>query len=274
MEMGAMSQQVVSSREYKAMLRPALFEAADPVLLEAAARLWRDFSSTIDGVALDIDGGLSTIKARRRIVFYDTAKQDLNANHYIFRERRDVDGGTREVTLKFRHPDRYVAQGRTMAAEHAASRAKTKFEEDIKAPFVSLYSFSTTVEIDERVTFETLKDVARLFPDIAKHLDPHGEDRPLVRVNDFTAQELVIAGARFQVGKTPKVDAESGLIVWYRDGRPGAPVAVEFSYRYGNDREEYESATARRAFDVFNILQQLTLWVDPNSTTKTAFVYG
>src|SRR5262245_40347649 len=204
-----MAQRPVSSREYKAMLRRALFEGADPALLETAARWWRDFSSVIGGVALDTDGGLSTIRSRRRISFYDTAKQDLNANHYIFRERRDLDGDTREVTLKFRHPDRYVAQGRTMAAEHAASRANTKFEEDIEAPFVSVYSFSTTVEVDERVTFETLKDVARVFPDLAKHLDPRCTDRPLVRVNDFTAQELVIVGARFQVGKTPKIDAET-----------------------------------------------------------------
>jgi hypothetical protein len=48
----------------------------------------------------------------------------------------------------------------------------------------------------------------------------------------------VLAGANLQIGKTPRVDAECGLIVCYDDnGARDKPVAVEFSYRYGNKDE-------------------------------------
>jgi hypothetical protein len=70
------------------------------------------------------------------------------------------------------------------------------------------------------------------------------------------------------------VDAECGLIVWYDDnGARDKPVAVEFSYRYGNKDEEYGGGVTRRAFDTFDALQSLTKWVDPKPRTKTAFVY-
>jgi hypothetical protein len=126
------------------------------------------------------------------------------------------------------------------------------------------------------MTFKTLEDIARLFPDIRDRIDRFEDDRALVPVNDFTAREMVISGGTLQIGKTPKVDAESALIVWYdQKGSPNTPVAVELSYRYGDNDERYEGSTARRAFDVFAMLQKkLGDWVDPKSRTKTAFVYG
>ena len=271
-----MKPQPVVSREYKAMLRRNLFRGGEKALLKAAGGTWRDFSTSIAGVALGTKGNLSKIKSPRLITFFDTPKHDLNTRHYIFRERRDTGTGEREVTLKFRHPDRNVAQDRDMKARAGGERSRTKFEEDIKGPFSSLYSFSTTVTIGDDRTFDTLKDVARLFPDLRDRLGKLDGDRPLVAVNGFTAREVVIAGGKLDVGKISKGDAESALIVWY-DHKRGAerPVAVEFSYRYGDDDGRYEGSTARRAFEVFDVLQKrLETWVNPRSRTKTAFVYS
>lgn len=269
-------QQNVVSREYKVMLRRNRFSGNEQELLKTANAVWRDFSNRIADVALDAKGELTKIKTPRLITFFDTSKQHLNTHHYIFRERRDTESGEREVTLKFRHPDRNVAQDRNMKARGDGEHSRTKFEEDIKAPFLSLYSFSTTLKIGDDSTFDTLRDVARLFPDIRNRIDQFEDGRALIAVNDFTAREVVISGARLQVGKTPKVDAESALIVWYdQDGGPEKPVAVEFSYRYGDNDERYEGSTARRAFDVFDLLgRKLGSWVDPKSRTKTAFVLG
>ena len=266
----------VVSREYKVMFRRNRFSGNQQKLLKTAETAWRDFSGRIADVALDADGGLSNIKSQRLITFFDTSKQHLNTHHYIFRERRDTNSGEREVTLKFRHHDRNVAQDRNMEAQGGGEAARTKFEEDIKTPFVSLYSYSTTVKIGDNRKFDTLKDLARLFPDIRDRIDNFEDDRALVAVNGFTAREVVVSGAELQLGKKPKVDADSALIVWYDDdGDSGKPVAVEFSYRYGDKEERYEGSTARRAFDVFNVLQgKLGTWVDPKSRTKTAFVYG
>ena len=163
-----------------------------------------------------------------------------------------------------------------MKARVGGERSRTKFEEDIKGPFSSLYSFSTTVAIHDDQTFDTLSDVARLFPGLRDRLGKLDEDRALVAVNGFTAREVVISGGKLDVGKISKGDAETALIVWYDNRRgPEKPVAVEFSYRYGDDEGRYEGSTARRAFEVFDVLQKkLETWVDPRSRTKTAFVYG
>src|SRR5262245_5382945 len=142
-----MAQEHVVSREYKLMLRTQLFTGTEDQLLRQAGAFWRAFTSAIHADVLDTDGDLDQITKRRFIRFYDTQGQRLRKNDYIFRERVDIVSGDREVTLKCRHPDRYVAQDRNMAAD--GQRSKAKFEEDIKPPYQALYSYSTTQQIAE-----------------------------------------------------------------------------------------------------------------------------
>src|SRR5262245_22835431 len=228
-----MGGQKVGSREYKVMLRRNRFNGDERELLRAANTFWRDFSRRIAGVVVATNGAFGRIKNHRLIAFYDTAKHHLYKGKYVFRERRDVDGGEREVTLKFRHPDGYIAQDRNMDASDREGM-RTKFEEDIKTPFVSLYSFSTTLRFGPGKTVSELKDVARLFPDIKNRLGEFPNEAAVDVVGGFTAEELVLSGASLQIGKTPKVEAECALVVWYNhDRHKHRPVAVEFSYRYG-----------------------------------------
>jgi hypothetical protein len=226
-------------------------------------------------MVLNAEGRLDRVRTRRLIRFHDTPRHHLNRAGYIYRERCDQATGACEATLKFRHPDRYVAQHRDMAAT-GAHRARTKFEEDVKAPFVSLYSFSTTVAVGSARTFRTLGDAARLFPDLRQRLEGFGGGGRLAVVKGFTAHERVIVGAYLRIGKSPAVRAECALIVWHDDARrTTTPVAVELSYRYGDKKECYGGMTARRAFDVFRTIQTgLGRWVDPRPVTKTAFVYA
>src|SRR5688500_10152818 len=95
-----------------------------------------------------------------------------------------------------------------------AKGSRTKFEEDIKPPFTSLFSYSTTVPVDKKWSARRLRDLRRLFPDVRARLDEYSDDEALAPVG-FAARELVIEGATFRLGKSPKVDAECGLIVWY-----------------------------------------------------------
>lgn len=264
----------VTSREYKVMLRPGRFTGPERDLLAAADGLWRAFSRGVGAAAIRIDGALDEVTRRRLVMFLDTGKHDLGARGYILRRRRNVDDEEDELTLKFRHPDCHVSQDRDMRARDGHS--KTKFEEDIKAPFTSLYSFSTTVK-DVSLGVDRLGAVSNLFPDLAKRLKPLDGGLTVLPIRGFTARETVIGGGILQIGKTPVVDAECALIVWHDDSRPRArkPAVVEFSFRYGSDAGLYEGATARRAFEVFHLMQaRLARWIDPNSRTKTAFVYG
>jgi hypothetical protein len=265
----------VTSREYKVMLRAKRFAGDQRALVRAAAAFWDDFSRDASDIARRLDGNLGTIGRRRLITFFDTADRLLFDNDYIFRERRDLKTREREVTLKFRHEDRHFTQSRDMTPRRAKG-ARTKFEEDIKPRFTSLFSYSTTVPVDKRWSPRTLRDVRRLFPDVPARLDEYPDDEALAPVGGFTARELVLGGATIRIGKSPKVDAESALIVWYDEGDRGkGPVAVEFSFRYGNKHEEYAGAVTRRAFDIFTQMPaSLDAWVDSRSQTKTRFVYA
>ncbi len=263
----------VLSREYKIMLRADPFGGTEAEVLQAADRFWRDFAAAIEDVVPSVDGRLDTIEKRRTIRFFDTPEKRLRTNDYVFRERCDVDGSAREVTLKYRHPDRYLAEGRDMKAEHA-ERGKTKFEEDIKPPFLKLFSHSTKQPVEAELELDRMQRPAELFPDLAGRLDDFVEDEPLEAVGGFTAFELVVEGASFRIRKDPEIDADCGLVVWYDDANRTEPVVAEFSFKYESEDEEYTPSMARRAYDAFRSLQSLDAWIDPDSQTKTAFVYG
>lgn len=264
----------VVAREYKVMLRAEQFAGNESQVLNAANTFWDAFTQAINPLDLKTDGSLKKIKDRRIIDFYDTDTPHLlYGNDYIFRVRRDPSTDEREITLKFRHPDRYIAQDRNMDARDV-SQGKTKFEEDIKSPFTVLYSFSTTQTLAATKQLNTLNDVIQLFPDLADKLTSHtGEE--LVHTVKHAVRELVIKGGEFILRKEPKANAECALIVWY-DGNSEKPVVVEFSFRYGDKNGTYTGKMAQRAYDVFEVLQKLTSWLDPNPKpkTKTAYIYN
>jgi hypothetical protein len=255
------------------MLRPGLFAGPETKLVQAAGRFWNDFSRAITTrrAVIDVDGALDEVTKRRLIEFLDTRKKHLGKNHYIFRVRRDGQGPP-EVTLKYRHGDRYLAQSRRMNRRRLD--VDSKFEEDVKGPFVSLYSYSASGELEDGQVPSDLGAVARLFPDIERRFDAFEPDQRLVAIG-FTARELVLTGATFRIGRRSKVRAECALIVWYEDkGAAEAPVAVEFSFRYGNKNERYPGRATRRALEAFETLLALDKWVDPHPRTKTALMYS
>jgi hypothetical protein len=264
----------VVSREYKLMLQAARFAGTEDQLLVAAGQLWEDLAGAIGPFAASVEGRLDTIAKQRLVAFLDSQTRHLWAAGYVFRVRRTLEGSRPQVTLKFRHPDRYVAENRQMKSRRI--RAQIKFEEDIKAPFISLYGFSNTGRIGRTDVPSTLDEVSAIFPDLPRRLGNVDGGVKLRAVNGFTAHEVVVTGPILTLGAKPRVEAECALIIWY-DHRNMAshPTAVEFSYRYGNPGGRYSGKVARRAFNIFEMLQRdLTDWVDPNSVTKTALVFG
>lgn len=277
--------QKIISREYKVMLKKELFVGAEEKLLEQAKNFWLDFKELIKDIVFDTDGSLDKIKKQRIIRFYDSADHYLRASGYVFRERVGInlktdEKGKREVTLKFRHPDRYVSQDRDMSAANTDS-GKTKFEEDIKLPFRSLYSFSTKQPISDSKSLNKFNDINELYPDLENRLKPYQGNTAIEVVNNLTAIEKVIGKADFQIGDTPKVEAECALVVWYENvGKEdridinNTPVVVEFSFKYENEKEEYDGEVALRAYDIFRKLELLGQWIDSEGPTKTEYVYS
>jgi hypothetical protein len=263
----------VISREYKIMLRADRFNGDEAQAIQIASQFWHQFAEAIKDQALAIEGDLTTVDKRRTIRFYDTQTTHLRQSDYVFRERCNVDTGEREVTLKFRHPDRYIAQDRNMDADRRDS-GKSKFEEDIKPPFIKLYSFSTKQPVDDSYRLRSLQDSLKLYPGLAADLDGLREDDHLQVVGDFTAYELVLEGGTFQVRNDPREDAECALVLWYDQGeKDDTPVVAEFSFKYEDPEESFSAKAAHRAYRVFEVLQTMNDWVDPASKTKTAYVY-
>ena len=265
----------VGSREYKIMLRPEQFVGDEAALLTAAGRFWEAFQEAVEDLVVKVDGSLDEIENRRTIRFFDTPDHRLRRNDYVFRERIDRVLGEREVTLKFRHPDRYISQERDMEARKS-SKTNTKFEEDIKPKFLKLYSYSTKQPIADDLDFRVMQDPADLFPGLADELDDFQEEEAIEVVGAFSAYEMVIAGGEFQIRQTPKMFASCVLVVWYDEGEDDqTPVVAEFSFKYKDEEERYTGKVAQRAYRVFEALQNdLPDWIDMGSTTKTAYVYS
>lgn len=264
----------VTSREYKVMLTPTLLDGDQAALLDAVARFWADVTTALQPLDIPTTGAFTGVKARRLIRFFDTDEHAINGRSYIIREREDIDTGEREVTLKFRHPDRYVAADRSMDAADA-SDVRTKFEEDVKPPFVSVFSFSTTQPLQSGRVLEQLEDVVGLFPGLEDAVTELPHDAPLVLVREFVGREIVLEGATLLLGKRD-IEAECALVVWYDEGEQDTtPVVAEFSFKYGDDAEDYRGSVARDAYEVLRLLQAgVGDWVDPAPRTKTAFVYA
>jgi hypothetical protein len=269
-----MSNKSIGSREYKIMLKAEKFKGKEKELLKTAGKFWSDFKPDMSDFVIDTNGKLNEIKKRRTIRFYDTDMARLRNNNYVFRERTDLETGQREVTLKFRHPDRYLTQDRNMDAKKP-KKGESKFEQDIKPPFLSLYSFSTKQEISSSKNLNKMNDPVGLFPDLENKLNNYQKDEQLNKVGQFTARELVITGADFQISASPKLEAECALIVWYQNkGSHTKPLLVEFSFKYESKDEDYDGNMAQRAYHVFMKLQKCQKWIDLKSMTKTAYVYG
>jgi hypothetical protein len=287
------------SREYKLILEPGKFDVKQP--RSTVGEFWNEKLTRIIVEQLDKrkDGtsrhrGHLDDSVQRHVVFRDTRGCALNDHGYIFRERIKLANGQpnrkdREVTLKFRTPDLFLA-----AAARPRDDAKAKFEEDIApllvrtvsasgdetAAFVepplmrSLFSVSISRDVNPDVQFSTLEDVTARYRGLKDRLERAGMKR-----SDLTAElvdggrihELVFAGAFVDLGN--KLDAEFDLTLWYREGTLGsaAPVTAELSFKYGSDKGTVTDEVARRALRLFTGLQaRLGDWASPQRETKTS----
>jgi len=264
----------IRSREYKLMLAAARFTGEEDSLSDAASILWRNLAGIIVPTAVSVSGTDNIQRKTRTVRFLDTADHWLRRNDYVVRERIDQADGVRELTLKFRHPDRFISQDRDMKPADRFAE-DMKFEEDIKPRFQSLFSFSSSVALDSEDVIETLKDVAKLFPGLAQAVVDMPKTEALTAVGGFTAYERIIKGTRFQIRRDPEVFAECCLTLWYDHEAAPQPILAEFSFNYENADGEYTAVMARRAHDAFIAIQDgLGDWIDVESQTKTAYVYS
>jgi hypothetical protein len=259
----------VTSREYKLMLLTSAFSYNT----EAA-----NVDSFLDTAETAIEAAISRavtgsdyLATSRDLKFYDTAGSCvLDHAGYAFRER--IQSGNSEITLKFRSPDRYISDFEDLSS--TLSQAETKLEEDIGAstgsPFKSVYSHSTTAANTR--TINKMDDINDQFPGFG---DNYGfsDSLDLVAVGGLTLRERVYKGRTIDLGD---FDAAISVTLWYNGAPSGAvhPLAAEVSFKYEDSSADYSKNVVNRAKTSFAVLQTLTAWVDPDSDTKTRFVYN
>jgi hypothetical protein len=270
-----MNREKVISREYKLVLKTENFRGKETDLINNAKVFWATFTKIISPVIKNTAGNLDTINIKREIRFFDTENFTLHDKDYIFRERKSLSNYKKEITLKFRHPDRYVSQDRDMQSRNTG-KAETKFEEDIKAPFLKLYSFSASRPITGKQEFKKINHIVKLYPGLAHQLNEKKGEEKLFIVNNLAIQEIVITGGELIISNDPLINAECALIIWYgSEAFEADPIIVEFSFRYGNKKEKYSGEVAQKAYDLFMLIQDgMKSWIDSKEATKTGFVYG
>ena len=257
------------------MLQAARFAGDEKQLLATAGQLWEDFSGAMVRSSPASRESLRRSTRQRLVAFLDSQAQHLWAAGYVFRVRRRLEGGRPEVTLKFRHPDRYVAE--SPSDEEPAHTCGDQIRGRRQSP---VHLAVRLLDQGPRRQ-EGRAAHARCRVGSCSRISRSGSVRltavsPSCRSTASRFEKLVLTGPILTIGAKPRVEAECALIVWYEHGHTASPpVAVEFSFRYGNPGGQYSGKAASRAFNVFEVLQRdLGDWVDPNPTTKTALVFG
>ena len=272
----------VTSREYKVIVDGSLFadvKAGLSDILDDLGDLGRSVGVEVSGKFDDKDPN------ERSILFLDTPDYTLHENGLLLRQRVKRKSGKTEYTLKCRTEDRYIATGKDLTAV-AGLKADSKFEEDIGVPFVSRFSHSTTVELDEdddlagkKLPKTLLAARNRLFPGVLaiRHDGlPCTPETTLAPVNSLQVFERVFKGpeVRFPKGRN-RQESPTGsvaLILWSK-GEKGRILTAEFSFRYQDDNEDFSPEVASAAKRFFEGLQRLD-WARPEASTKTQYLYG
>lgn len=215
----------------------------------------------------------------RKTWYLDTAKFNLNRDlKFLLRVRKTKDAQDYDVTLKCRHPDRYLSASYDLSSED--KDAKIKFEEDISTPFISKFSLSASFEDSNLPDLSNINDLKHIFPNLDLEIK---ETVLLKEVNNFEPEEIT-----YKLGTihfTQKRNVDLYLNFWYKTlGKKNVlPLIVEFTFNYEakkqsgkqkNELEEFPISLVKRADKFYYLLQNQTI-ADPNTTkTKTEYAYS
>jgi hypothetical protein len=269
----------VTSREYKVIVDSSLCVDLDAALCSILDES-RDLARSL---GLGFAGKFDTVDPKERTIrFLDTPDSTVRQNGLLLRQRVKRKRGTTEYTLKCRTPDRYIAAGRDLSPGRKLKH-ESKFEEDIGVPFISRFSHSTTISLDDDAELagenypKTLLAATKLFPGLLSlHRDglPCAPETALASVNGLKVFERVFGGpiVHFPHARDGSSPASMALILWSRS-KKGRMLTAELSFRYTDEQEAFPADVASGAKLFFEGLQHLD-WTRPEAITKTQYMYG
>lgn len=253
----------VTSREYKVMLNSHRFKDKHQGA-EEFQELIAFLIAKEGGTVIERQDN----EERRQTSYLDTPQFALRQYGFSLRLREEANGF--QLNLKYRDADRYISASKDLSA---STEGKIKFEEDILPPFTSKFSHSNSIKSTKRPQLNTIKEITSLFPGL-KDLDID-EDTPVTTAKNFKALEVTRKLCKFQF-ETPEI-LKASLSFWYLLNETNWPLVAEFSFDYeatkqvDGELELYSPGAVEGASDFFRSLLNQTGWLEPISTTKTAF---
>jgi len=189
-----------------------------------------------------------------------------------------VESGEYEITLKCRHPDRYISSSYDLSS--AKKNIQFKFEEDISVPFISKFSHSASFEEQIMPDLTNFRDLLNIFPNLI--LEDILETDKLIKVCNFEPYEI-----SYKIGTldlTEKKGVDLNLNLWYLDDRikNNSPKIVEFTFNYeskdGSEKnktllEEFAPTVARKTDCFYHVVQDDEIADLHTTKTKTEFAY-
>jgi hypothetical protein len=286
----------LDSREYKLMLRPTEFIAADPqqaikrFITEQLAPAVRDQWNA--DAANELAEKRLEVGERRIVRFRDSGDCLLFRHGFAWRQRVDIDEhGTRsrdvELTLKFRSPDAFLAAGTSLKAKQHAMNDETKLEEDLGPVAVrsgaegavvanpravrSQFSRSTKQTVPSNEVPTSLAGIKGLYPSFDEELQAAAGRIEMSAPLDPSPEyrELVYESSKLNI--TEDLKARFALTLWYSPENQDRPALVEISFKYDAKNGEVRNEVARRGLALLLAMQDLP-WADPAAPTKTALV--
>jgi uncharacterized protein YjbK len=276
----------LDSREFKLILKPNLFKEFNSGVKKVQEVIDREVKK-LNGKFKSRD---SDLELKHRITYYlDTSDFRLNSKNFFLRIREDKKSRKYDVTLKCRHPDRYISSAYDLSDLKIYD---TKFEEDIIAPHISKFSVSVNFEQDRKPKFGSIEELRSMFPGLISYDLGHGK---LLKVNNFEAEEISVKlGKIVYDGKKSnnKDDNKVTLFLnlWYSPKNESVPAIVEFTYSYKDVRhspsmsnksnkddkfiEEFPLSIVRNTYEFYRSIQKTKVADLDASKTKTEFAYA
>ena len=272
----AMVQHVISdqitSKEYKAMMKPANFTGSSTTVNTRLASLKTALAAYATSKGRTSSGSF-TLKSGmpRQVKFYDTWYCDIYTNGYAFRMRRDSGKTNWEGTLKYRDASQAVADDRrTKMNQCATTDLGGKFEGDISLGSSSfIYAYSHDCSISNSKNINILDDVEDTWNEINQvWVNEFGFDmnEDIYLVNDIVISEKVYSGFKVNF---PGTVADFSVSLWYAPSSSTAPVLAELSFTTDADAD----TNVDTFWNGFGTATQLTPWLDPTALFKTNWMY-
>ncbi|HEX2405990.1 MAG TPA: hypothetical protein VHJ38_02175 [Nitrososphaeraceae archaeon] len=280
----------LDSREFKLILKPKIFQD----LNEGIKKVQKIIDKEVDMLNGKFKPDSDLKQKFRRTYYLDTFNFRLKSKNFFLRVREDKESNKYDITLKCRHPDRYISSSYDLSS--SIKKSTIKFEEDIIASHVSKFSISVNFEEDQEPEINNLEKLKTIFPGL--HTQDLG-DGILEKVNKFEAKEISVKLGKISYSNNNKDreddddEIKTFLNLWYSPKNKGKPVIVEFTYDYaaikkkeeGKEQkkgkkkekiliEEFPFSLVRNTYQFYNSLQNRKKIVDlKSSKTKTDFVY-